>query len=230
MAMLRKPPKVPCGVCQGAITDGKDEALLCDCGLWFHRGCASVPPSLYKALSNSEDPFICLCCTNILLKHEITELKKELQSMAEVHERCATLATEVSTLRQAIERLSAASPTETNVGSKPNRTYAGAAVRTARDTPRRSNPSTGHGRPRTTAKLSSNTSADASSRPPYRQQRERASASGRVPVVGARRVWGAYALCAPAAIQGAIAKLTSVKVKLQIKRKTKVLSNNMSVW
>ena len=51
--MLRKPPKrgkVPCGVCQGPVVDGKDEALLCEgeCGLWFHRGCASVPPSRYK--------------------------------------------------------------------------------------------------------------------------------------------------------------------------------------
>ena len=77
MAMLKKPPrrgKVPCGVCQGAITDGKVEALLCegDCGLWYHSGCASVPPSLYRALSNSKDPFICVCCTDTMLKREIT--------------------------------------------------------------------------------------------------------------------------------------------------------------
>ena len=76
-AMPKKPPKrgkVPCGVCQGSIVDGKDEALLCEgeCGLWFHRGCASVPPTLYKSLSNSDEPFVCLVCTNIRLKREST--------------------------------------------------------------------------------------------------------------------------------------------------------------
>ena len=78
--------KVPCGVCQGAITNGKGKALLCkgQCSLWFHRGCVSVPLSLYKTLSNSEDPFVCLCCTNTIFKREITALKNELQNMAEV--------------------------------------------------------------------------------------------------------------------------------------------------
>ena len=149
--MPKKPPrraKVPCGVCQGAITDGKDEALLCEgnCGLWFHRGCASVPPSLYKTLSNSEEPFVCLCCTNTILKSEITALKKELQNMTEVRARCTMLATEVSSLRQAIERLSAQSSTATRVGGKPNRepTYAGAVRSQAR---RRPSPLPAHGVP-----------------------------------------------------------------------------------
>ena len=122
--------KVPCGVCQGAITEGKDEALLCEgeCGLWLHRGCASVPPSLYKALANSDDPFICLCCSNAILKREIVLLKKELENMAEVRERCAMLTTEVSSLRKAVENLSAQSSSTTRVGAKPtrDRTYAGA--------------------------------------------------------------------------------------------------------
>ena len=108
---IRKPPKrgkVPCGVCQGPVVDGKDEALLCEgeCGLWFHRGYASVPPLRYKMLSNSEEPFIRLSCTNLLLKQEIEQLKNELKSLAEVCSRCSTLANEVSSLRRALNTIS----------------------------------------------------------------------------------------------------------------------------
>ena len=107
--MLRKPPrrrKVPCGVCQGPIVDGKDETLLCEgkCGLWFHRGCASVPPCLYKELSNSEERF-CLTWANLRLKQEVILLKNDLKEMAEIRDRCSALATEVLSLRQALESL-----------------------------------------------------------------------------------------------------------------------------
>ena len=142
--------------------------------------------------------------------------------MAEVRERCTTLTTEVATLRKAIEKLGAVSSTGLYMESKANCTYAGAA----RAAPRRSNPLRNHSKPRSSAKLSSKPSAEVASRP----QRDRTSAAGRVPVVGARRVWGAYALCTPAAIQGAITKLTSVKTNLQVRRKTRVLPNNKSVW
>ena len=47
---------------------------------------------------------------------------------------------------------------------------------------------------------------------------------------GARRVWGAFSHCTLTAIQNAIAKLTSIKGKLNVKRKTKVSTNNKSVW
>ena len=100
--MLKKPPrrsKVPCGVCQGPITDGKDEALLCEgeCGLWYHRGCASIPPSLYKSLSNSADRFVCLACTNTHLKQEMTQPKSELAGMFDVREKYLALAAEITT-------------------------------------------------------------------------------------------------------------------------------------
>ena len=47
---------------------------------------------------------------------------------------------------------------------------------------------------------------------------------------GDRRVLGDYALCTPAAIQSGITKLTSVQVMFRVKRKTKVLLNNKSMW
>ena len=75
-----KRSKVPCGVCQAPVIDGKDEALLCEgeCGLWLHRGCASVPPCHYKTLSTSDEPFICLCCSNYQLRKELAQVKMEL--------------------------------------------------------------------------------------------------------------------------------------------------------
>ena len=80
--------------------------------------------------------------------------------MIEVCERCTTLATQVSTLRQAFERLSAAQPLETSAGSQRNRNYAGAAL----TAPRSSNPSKGHdGRPQSTTKLLSNQRSEVTS-------------------------------------------------------------------
>jgi hypothetical protein len=89
--------KVACGVCQGPIVDGKDEALLCEgkCGYWLHRGCASVSPNLYRDLSNSEDPFVCLTCTNIQLKEEIKSLKSEVSSLKTVRDQVGALLNEV---------------------------------------------------------------------------------------------------------------------------------------
>lgn len=108
--MSKKPSrrsKFPCGVCQGPIVDGKDEALLCegDCGLWYHRGCASVHPNLYTELSNSAEPFVCLHCTNSHLKQEIALLRKELKGVAEVRDNYAALVTEVAALRLAINSI-----------------------------------------------------------------------------------------------------------------------------
>ena len=106
--------KVVCAVCQLPIVDGKDEALLCEgeCNRWFHRGCASVPPDLYRALSNSDEPFVCLCCTSSLFKQQITELsatvvalKEELKDALKFRETCSALAGEVATLRQALDSL-----------------------------------------------------------------------------------------------------------------------------
>ena len=74
--------KVPCGICQAPIVDGKDEALLCEgeCGLWLHRGCASIPPNRYESLSASDEPFVCLCCSNLQLKKDLVLLRTEFQA------------------------------------------------------------------------------------------------------------------------------------------------------
>ena len=92
--------KVTCGVCQGPIVDGKDEALLCEgkCGYWLHRGCASVSPTLYEELSTSADPFVCLSCTNFELQREIKLLRSEIDNMNAVRQRLSALEAEVEAL------------------------------------------------------------------------------------------------------------------------------------
>ena len=117
-----KPPRrgrVLCGVCQGPIVDGKDEALLCEgeCGYWLHRGCASVSPSLYKELSTSPDPFTCLPCTNSQLKREVQLLKSELKSMTAVRDKLAALETEVASLRETLST-SRHPPSAVHIASK----------------------------------------------------------------------------------------------------------------
>ena len=47
----------------------------------------------------------CLSCTNVQLNHEILLLKNELKGMSEVHDMCAALTTEVSSLRKALNSL-----------------------------------------------------------------------------------------------------------------------------
>ena len=84
---------------------GKNQALLCEgeCGLWLHRGCASVPPCLYEKLSNSKEPFVSLTCTNMQLKRETLLLKSEVKGVSELRDMCTALTSEVSSLRKALE-------------------------------------------------------------------------------------------------------------------------------
>ena len=99
--------KVTCTICQLPIIDGEDEMLLCEseCNLWFHRGYASVPPDLYKALLSSNKPFTCLYCTNSLFKQQITQvsatveaLREELKDAQKFRETCSALSGEVAAL------------------------------------------------------------------------------------------------------------------------------------
>ena len=191
--MLNKPPrrnKVPCGVCQGAIVDGKDEALLCegDCGLWFHRGCASIPPCRYKELSNTEEPFICLSCNNVQLKREIVLLKRELKDMAELRDKYSTLETEMSSLRVAIDALKGtkilSQPRDRAALSnkQPKRSYAKAAKAARTHQVPACSPAT--------TKLHSAVSSQPTSSIAGSENPSANSQTGsKVKVVGARRIW-----------------------------------------
>ena len=73
-----------CVVCDAVIQDpteddpsSGDQALFCEgkCEAWFHRKCAGLSKSAYSAASESEAPFYCLYCLQIVHAGEIAELK-----------------------------------------------------------------------------------------------------------------------------------------------------------
>ena len=212
----QKRNKVPCGVCLGPVTDGKDEALLCEgqCGQWLHRGCASIPPSRYTELSTSSEPFICLSCSNLSLKQQIADLKEELKGSQELHSKVSKMEAEVSALRAVVVKLSSEGikppskvPTTTRRPRPPRKSYAtAAAVRPPQ--PRNT----------TTASIS----------PP--QPGQHGESRPKVKVEGARRVWGTMKTSSAGAILAAITKLISKKVDLRVKRKTKKSHNNKLLW
>ena len=105
--------KANCAVCQQPVVDEKDEALLCEanCQLWYHRGCASVPPKVYQTLADSDEPFICLYCTCIQLKEQVrdlsstvTVLREELKKIHGLEDLIGKLSDEVAELRKDLEQ------------------------------------------------------------------------------------------------------------------------------
>ena len=52
----------------------------------------------------------------------------------------------------------------------------------------------------------------------------------KVKVDGARKIWGTLSTCTTRAVSAAISKLVDGTLTLRIKRKSKVLVNNKSVW
>ena len=224
--MQKKPgrrSKVACGVCQSPVIDGKDEALLCEgkCGYWLHRGCASVSPSLYRDLLNSEDPFVCLTCTNMQLKQEINSLRSEICSLSKVRDQVGALTNEVMALRQALVSLQTTPSRQLQHSSKwsnnNGRTYANVTARS-------------------TIAKSATTTATTTAPAPIAERKEQRpinrnkSAWPKVKVDGARRIWGTVPTCSTRAITTTISKLVGTELQLQIRRKTRVLANNKTVW
>ena len=205
--MPKKPArrgKVPFGVCQGLVVDGKDEALLCEgeCGLWFHRGCASVPPSRYKILSNSEEPFLCLSCVNVQLMKEIALLKNELRGIAEVRERCTALSNEVSSLRLALDTLrkeSASSSQSTSSSSDSSRSVS-ATITSQRPAGKQSNRS--YAKVPSTLQSSSTHTPSASNNVKAKQVHNtlRRGSAAKIKVDGARRIWNTVPTCSARAV------------------------------
>ena len=196
-------------VCDGceSVALAADSLHCCVCGAWLHRYCAGVPRRHYSTLASSS--FTCIVCSQT----------ENLKVQAGLRDEISVLKSELAELRVAVQILQQKSIGPVNLQTAQRRTgrptYSEAAkVAVGPSSQRIAN---------------RNRNSTATSRPPHRQQ-DRRSTTGRVPVVGARRVWGAYAFCTPAVIQSAIAKLTTIEVKLQIKRKTKVLPNNKSMW
>lgn len=222
--------KVICGVCQGPVVDGKDEALLCEgkCGYWLHRGCASVSPTLYEELSTSADPFVCLSCTNIELRQEIKLLRSELDNMNAVRQQLSALEAEVASLRNDVNTSRNSKQPSPSVRVRPNnanakRSYARALTTTVRPAVRPANSN----QAATLSTFAASTST---------QQEQRADSNGRkrdgprVKVDGVRKIWGTVPTCSSRAVSTTISKLVNAELQLQVRRKTRLRTNNKTVW
>ena len=220
-----KRPKVPCGVCQAPVIDGKDEALLCEgeCGLWLHRGCASVPPSRYKTLSSSDEPFVCLCCSNYQLRKELAQVKSELSVATALTDAVEALKLEVKQLK---ETLAAATSELSSLRSNrppAKSTYASkaAARRPAQQARHRNLTNKDANRSNQTPSPSepTDTTATHSADIPARTSRER------VPVEGVRRVWGTLKATSTTAVASTLQKLTTVGNQILVRKKTRSDTN-----
>ena len=134
--------------------------------------------------------------------------------MADVHDKCAALATEVTTLRQVLKKDMANPPSKSNakpVSHPPKRTYARVAKTDSTSVP-------------TTTKAQAPKAAGSQSIVGH-------NSSGKViRVQGARRIWGTLKSSPSDAVLGTIYKLTEVKSNLQIKRKFKKQTGCKMLW
>ena len=205
--------KVLCAICQAQVVDGKDNALFCegDCGLWFHRGCASIPPECHKELANSDEPFVCLSCSNVHLRRVVAELSESVRSLKDelkealyLREKFASIENTVATLKETVESLSVKNREPTSVRRhRGPRSYAAVA------------------------KLPHH-NADAKRTSPPEQASStptavRSKPSARVKVPGVRRVWGTVKHTSPAALISTVKKLIKpdISSRLVAKRKFK---------
>ena len=224
--------KTLCGVCRSQIVEGKEEALLCegDCGQWLHRGCASVPQERYKELANSDEPFVCLHCSNVHLKRTVDELtstvvslKEELKEALTLRECLTSIANDVSALKQTVNVLNTPQPptataTETAEQRCKPQTYA-AVTRPTTHQDASKQPQQPTGRAPASSVKHSNSS-----------NRRHGESRGKIKVEGARRIWGTIKNCSSKAVLATISKLTSTRLQLTIKRKTKELASNKMLW
>ena len=197
-----------CDGCAAPVQEG--EALFCSsCNICLHRYCAGIPRSHYPSISSS---FICIACSMAANKAVISELRGEIAALkAELLETrsalkeiqlksCDALPTKGSNLRSVNRAIPSQSFSEAVRNT--HATGARAALHQPNvNIPQGSKPSPSHG-----------------------------PATGKVLVEGARRIWGTMKASSISATQGTICKLTSLKDKLQIKRKTKALTNNKLTW
>lgn len=221
--------KTLCAVCRLPIVDGKDEAILCEasCQQWYHRGCASLPPERYKELSSTDEPFHCLTCTCTAVKKEmsalsstVTKLREELHDALKMRESVAELKNEIHALKESLEDARRQLEEAKQTRPQQPRSYAAAT---------KSDKASGPAKVSTTQRTGTKEKRLASDRANVAQNKSRSN-NGKRKVPGARRVWGPFHFCSPNAVLGCIKRLTGTDAKLRIKKKTKEVANNKTIW
>ena len=206
--------RVSCGVCLAQITDGKDEALLCEgqCGLWYHRGCG-FPSKLYKDLSNSDELFHCLSCTNSSLKEEVAKLKEELNLSMEYRAKYSALANELVSLRKTMDSLSQqVSQLTSKTPGRQNQSYASTVRESLPLVAVSSTAGQANGR-------GAVSHLPASKKPVSNSASSSTFFRSRIKVLRARKIWETIKTCSPEAVSATISKLVSSSLTLRVRRK-----------
>ena len=182
-----------------------------------------MPPSRYKTLSSSDEPFICLCCSNYQLRKELDQVKSELSVATALTDAVETLKMEVKQLKETL-----AATTSEFSSLRSNRppvksTYASkaAARRPAQQARHRNLTDKDVNRSNQTPSSSepTDTTATHSADIPAPTSRER------VPVEGVRRVWGALKATSTTAVASTLQKLTTVGNQISVRKKTRSDTN-----
>ena len=229
---------VVCDICCMHIEDATDtsegqDALFCEgeCQSWYHRRCVRVSRKKLQQLTASTDPFLCPCCVSQKQQEIILGLQGNVLALnAEVLE----LKAAVEKLRQstsAVDRLEGVEGSG-STGKLPWNVVAGGGKRGKRLDKRL--PSNSGYRPKGTSntqrappggKLATSNTASVNG------SSERGHAHRkRIPVKGARKVWGTLRSTTTLAVENALKTLTSINAMgLVVKRKFKTARNDERV-
>jgi hypothetical protein len=172
-----------CDGCSSAIATSTEESLqCCHCNAWLHRYCAGVPLRHYSSLTNS--PFSCIVCSQ----------RENEKARAALQDEISALKVELSEVKAALVVLQQSSNTTAaaTVTGSARATYS----ETVKTNHTRSKPAS---RPQRLARFTAGSDAERKSATTSNPQRQRGlgSSTTKVPVEGARRIWGAYKLCYP---------------------------------
>ena len=224
-------------MCEGEICANK----------WIHRYCAGVPTDHYKLLEESPEPFHCYLCAQRKQATTIEEMKNTISCLtAEIVELRATLRAETTSRTCSNDQaLSSACAGTADVSQGEDRPWS-EVVRRGRG--RGSRRGQGRQRGPPAPSQSKRTSADrrersdvlgASRKPENKQSSDgQANASPtdkphhnlikqKVPVAGARKIWGTMKETSATAVTSTLTKLTSVtNDQVRIKRKYKSVNRN----
>ena len=232
-----------CPTCTQAIveaavdTEGQ-EAILCEgsCNCWYHRWCAGVSTLRYKALSMSEEPFLCPSCTADRHRQYIHE---QQQAIRELQGCVRSLSDEVRELKGIV-----ASMHEPSKGKNPNAKVLAAAPESHTATGTWSvvagkNGTKSKGKSKSLVNRDSGMTGGKQNKPKD-SDKQRTQSSGspggeatrsgeprstqhykRIQINGARRIWGTVKTATPAAVKATLQRLTTIGDGMLVKRKYK---------
>ena len=233
-----------CDLCTGAFK-ASDEILHCEgyCTKSLHRYCAGISRQHYKTLIDNSTAFVCLVCTQLLHKAEIQTLLSDVEALKS---ECQALKSECQELRAELRATRADTPAAPagNESTQPaafqalkkdveqlqaavkaqSKSYAAALKTGSRS---KTQPKKKPRYDKTNRIVNPSESAQTSSvkySPP-----KHSFSKPKVPVPGARKVWGTMRETSASAVIATLTKLTSMSSEqVQARHKFKPINGNNS--